>query len=125
MGTELNQDRVHVSRLTRGGKALLGLLAVAAVVLLVSLVANRSDDAPVDPSGDAKRVCVEEFVPKQLKAPATAEFSGVTVDSAGDVYTVTGSVDAQNAFGAMIRSRFTCIVRDAGTQWRLQSAAVS
>lgn len=123
MGTELKDNQVR--RPTRGGIALLGLLGAAAVVLVVSLVGKGTDDAPADPSGDAKRVCVEEFVPKRLKAPSTAKFSGVTVTSDGDVYTVAGSVDAQNTFGAMIRSSFTCVVRDADTQWVLQSATVS
>jgi hypothetical protein len=122
MGTELKEDQVK--RPTRGGLALLGLLAAAVVVLVASLVANRTDDAPADPSSDAKRVCVEEFVPKRLKAPASAEFVGVTVDSVGDAYVVTGSVDAQNGFGATIREPFTCIVREAGSKWVLQSAAV-
>lgn len=123
MGTELKDDQVK--RPSRGGLVLLGLLAAGIVVLVVSFAGNGTDDAPADPSGDAKRVCVEEFVPKRLKAPSTAEFSGVTVASSGEVYTVTGSVDAQNSFGAMIRSSFTCVVRDAGSQWVLQSAAVS
>lgn len=112
-------------RPTRGGLALLGFLVAAVIALAVSVAVKGGDDTPVDPSGDAERVCVEEFIPQRLKAPSTAEFSAVTVASSGDVYTVTGKVDAQNSFGAMIRSSFTCVVRDANTQWVLQSATVS
>ncbi len=36
-------------------------------------------------------------------------------------FTVTGNVDAQNSFGAMLRMRFTCVVRDAGAERRLVS----
>lgn len=104
---------------------LLGLLVAGVIALCVSVAIGGNDDAAADPSGDAKRVCVDEFVPKRLKAPASAEFSRVTVASSGDVYTVTGSVDAQNTFGATIRSSFTCVVRDAGSNWILQSATVS
>jgi hypothetical protein len=34
---------------------------------------------------------------------------------------VTGAVDAQNSFGAMIRSNFTCSVRLDGDTWYLTS----
>lgn len=101
------------------------VLVVLAVCGLCAWRVNAKNEAPVDPSGDAKRVCQEEFVPKRLKAPKTAEFTGVTVSESDGVYTVTGSVDAQNSFGALIRSTFTCKVRETGDNWVLDSATVS
>ncbi|QDY06166.1 hypothetical protein FJK98_02470 [Micromonospora sp. HM134] len=92
-----------------------GLLA-----LLCGMVALDGDDPPSDPGPDAERVC-QDFVKKRLKAPASAEFTGITHTGYGSDYTVTGSVDAQNTFGATIRSTFTCQVRDAGDEWRLLS----
>jgi hypothetical protein len=64
----------------------------------------------------------------QLKAPATADFSGfsdsvTTVD--GDLYSVSGSVDSENSFGAMIRSIWTCQVRDTGDNWDLITIKVA
>lgn len=51
-------------------------------------------------------------VKDQLKAPSTADFQGSTsVDyrtSGGNNITVTGYVDAENGFGAKLRSNFTC-----------------
>lgn len=100
------------------------LLAAGGIAFLVAIVFSGGDDAPPDLSGDAIRVCEEEFVPKRLKAPATAEFSGASVSGTGDVFVVTGHVDSENSFGAKIRSRYTCTVRSSGDQWRLQSASV-
>lgn len=100
------------------------VLAVLVVAGLCGLKIS-SKDSPEDPSGDAKRVCQEEFIPKRLKAPKTAEFSGVTVTETAGTYTVTGSVDAQNTFGALVRSSFTCVVHSSGDNWVLDTASVS
>ena len=73
-----------------------------------------------DPGPDAERAC-KELVKDRLKSPGSAKFSGM--DHRGDVdeYTVTGSVDSQNSFGALIRSDFTCTVREQGDNWHLVS----
>lgn len=99
---------------------------IIAVIAVVALLVWRSNqpDPDADLSGDAKRACQEDFIPKRLKAPATAEFSDVTVATAGETYTVTGSVDSQNSFGAQIRSSFTCVMHSSGDRWVLDSANV-
>ncbi|NFG98404.1 hypothetical protein FDC49_01770 [Clostridium sporogenes] len=61
----------------------------------------------------------QEFVKEQLKAPATAEFPNFEdgkVVVAGDEkrYTVIAHVDAENSFGAKIRSKFLCNLKDDG-----------
>jgi hypothetical protein len=107
------------------------LLAVAA--LLVScvgyVISNSGDDSGGD-SGDGRNdgmasVMCEQFVEERLKAPSSADFSGVfdtTVSGSGNDYTVRGYVDAQNSFGAMIRSDYTCEIRDSGNdKWTLVS----
>lgn len=103
----------------------LGAFLVLALCVGGAYLAGRDTSTPEDLPRDAKRVCQEDFVPKRLKAPKTAEFSGVTVTESGGVYTVTGSVDSQNGFGALIRSSFTCKVRESGDNWVLDSASVS
>lgn len=97
-------------------------LSVAALlaICLVSAVARGNAPDRGAPARDAKRVC-QDFVKKRLKAPSTAEFVDLEVsESAGD-YTVAGNVDAQNSFGAQLRSAFTCVVHDDGDEWRLVS----
>lgn len=55
--------------------------------------------------------CAEEIVEGNLKAPSTARFCKVTEATVtalgGGEYEVKGWVDAENSFGAMIRSEFT------------------
>lgn len=67
----------------------------------------------------------QPHVAKGLLAPASAKFpnlSEITVATAGNRFTVTGYVDSQNGFGAMLRSRYTCnIERVAGSDWALIS----
>jgi hypothetical protein len=71
-------------------------------------------------------VMCQEFVKDQLKAPATADFpymtnSDVSVVSTGEGrYSVAGYVDAENSFGATLRTRYRCSVYWAGGDtWRL------
>lgn len=69
-----------------------------------------------DDSGMA-RVMAERLVQQQLKSPSTAQFSGddsdwSVVSLGGGAYRVSSYVDAQNSFGAMIRSDFTAVIRN-------------
>jgi len=68
------------------------------------------------------------FVEKQLKSPKSAEFPSWDesfVTPLGDArYRVAAYVDAENSFGASIRTRFTAIiVRSNEEQWMLESLA--
>jgi len=67
----------------------------------------------------------KSFVTNYLSAPSTAKFIGsytsaVTYLGSGR-YRVTASVDAQNSFGATIRTPFTCVIVDEGGSWSLES----
>lgn len=97
------------------------------VLLFVALLAfyscsdsGNGGDSPRDTARQAEFVC-EEWIREKLKAPSTAEFSGVTsTGSAASGYEVSGSVDAQNSFGATIRSTWVCSARLTadGKEWR-------
>jgi hypothetical protein len=71
---------------------------------------------------DAKWKC-KEFVEKTLKAPSTADFQNYNNFSASGTgegpFQVSGYVDAQNSFGAKIRTQFTCELRKPGGNWQL------
>jgi hypothetical protein len=67
---------------------------------------------------DAKHAC-REAVKVRLRAPSTADFQGTvlgewTVTGEKGSYLVTSFVDAQNGFGAKIRTRFVCGVDHPG-----------
>jgi len=116
----------HDQEIERSGKRWAAgvIAAIIAIAILLVWLSDDSDSA-ADLGGDAKRACQEDFIPTRLKAPATAEFSGVTVATAGETYTVTGSVDSQNSFGAQIRSSFTCVMHTSGDRWVLEAANVN
>jgi hypothetical protein len=58
--------------------------------------------------------CAKQRVERMLKAPRTAEFAGLsdhnTMQVDESTINVTGYVDAQNSFGAMIRTAYSCEV---------------
>jgi hypothetical protein len=62
-------------------------------------------------------VMSQKFITDRLKAPATADFpwkssDGVTVkDLGGCAFNVSAYVDAQNSFGANIRTRYSMNIR--------------
>jgi hypothetical protein len=62
----------------------------------------------------------KQFMEKRLKAPSTADFpwysnSEVSViHRGGGTFDVRSYVDAQNSFGAQIRTHYTCTLKDNG-----------
>ncbi len=66
-----------------------------------------------------------ERIKKMLKVPSTASFpgshnsGGVAVRGIGEkTYQVTAHVDAQNVFGAKLRKKWFCQVREKDKGWR-------
>jgi len=87
-------------------------------------LAEKRDHA----DGMAAATC-EELVERQLKAPATAKFAParetVIANLGGGKYRVSGYVDSQNSFGALIRSRYSCAVTTTnGTNFVLDQLEV-
>ena len=97
-----------------------GLGCLLTAVLLIggcgALIAVGGDDD--DASGQVKVAC-RDWVRDRLKSPSSAKFSGESVRRSGTSYTVTGAVDSQNSFGAMIRNDFTCETTNSGGETRL------
>lgn len=80
---------------------------------------------PEDQSIDASVMC-QEFVKERLQAPATAGFPGPwdetveIVNAKRQRYRVHSHVDAENGFGAQIRTAYVCEIRSVGgDEWRL------
>lgn len=67
----------------------------------------------------------EKAVKNELKSPSTAKFpssygsDGVSFGKSGDLYTVSAWVDAQNGFGATVRTNFTVYAYLEGTTVKL------
>lgn len=87
------------------------ILRIISLLLLLSLtISIFSACASGDRSRDAW-VCALDVVKGKLKSPSTADFCSypeATITNLGDNrYQIKGYVDAQNSFGATVRSKFT------------------
>ena len=88
------------------------LLGVAGCMAAVS---TRSGGYDMNNPAEAISQC-EARIEKLLKSPSTASFDSEATGS-GEWH-VTGTVDSENGFGAMVRSMYSCTVvmdNDAGT----------
>lgn len=96
-----------------------GLLLVFVLFVIATSCGGGSSWEPT--ATEARTIC-EGWVKDKLKAPSTARFAndGTTHPSGADAWTMSGTVDAQNSFGATIRTAWTCDVRfDSATErWR-------
>jgi hypothetical protein len=95
-----------------------------AVVVAVANNGSGTPSAPTTtepPGGYSAEVACEGFVKGELKAPTMAQFSSEAFTGKRPTFTVTGDVDAQNSFGAMLGNHWTCVVKLDGDSWVLQS----
>lgn len=99
------------------------LVGAVAIVLLIGIIGNQPTQE-TSPSYNAWYAC-EQFILRSLKAPKTAEFESYSASNVrqvdDDEWVVSIYVDAQNGFGALIRSDFSCQVRKQDKEWWLVS----
>lgn len=74
-------------------------------------------------------IAAERFVKERLKAPATAKFASITDSFILRVecgrWSVKSYVDAQNCFGALIRTHYIAVVRTSGDErWTLEAVEI-
>lgn len=103
---------------------LAGLIYLGSLIPPGSTHSDRSQESRVKCDAISAFVTSQEFVKRQLKAPTTAVFpwssdDGVHVTNNGGCnFTVSAFVDAQNSFGAMLRTRFVVdLSTDDGETW--------
>lgn len=97
---------------TKANKTAIGCLAFALAPFLIIgtifIIGAISGPADAD-AADAHQAC-ETKVRAQLRAPSTARFSDRYARETDGGFSVSGSVDSQNGFGAMVRSNYVCAV---------------
>lgn len=88
----------------------LGILAALVIFIGINSMATGSgEDDPYDSNNKFEAIAqCEARIEPLLKAPATAEFK--TSASGSGTWSVTGTVDSENGFGATVRSDFECTV---------------
>lgn len=99
-----------------------GIVFVIVVVLLILAVVGGSRSGTKGKSD----VCVmcREFVEKQLKAPSTADHQSCNeatlIEVSENHWVFSAYVDAQNSFGAQVRTNYICEIKYAGEgNWQL------
>jgi len=114
---------------------------VVAVIVVVGLLwasagagkkSNSTSATPVSyskPDNADAITFAQTFVKRLLKAPSTASFPWSfneydVSDLGGGRWRVSGYVDAQNGFGAMLRSRWTVEMQVEGSTWKLVDASI-
>lgn len=106
-------------------KAVAVLGALLLVVVALSFASSQSGQAKPDDLTNDARVACHAQVESRLKAPSTAEINDA--DEAGGPqgpWTFRGTVDAENSFGAKIRSGWTCRIARTDQGWDVQSVTV-
>lgn len=107
------------------------------VVIALSICSNSGSGGGGSPrtsppdQGEAVGAWVvcQQFLEDRLVAPSTAEYpsgySDYTRSLGGGRFRVDAYVDAQNSFGAMIRTDFSCTVDYQGNDnWRLEELTI-
>lgn len=103
------------------------VIVVMVALILSSGSKTNTPDTPYMPSDSDAYVTSQTFVKLNLKAPATADFptkSQAKIFQSFDddnIWEVTSYVDAQNSFGALIRSNFYVKIEyvPAKEEWKL------
>ena len=105
------------------------VLLVAGLLLAWCVNSTSSNDDRAWTDDASVWQMAKKFVRDRLKAPSTADFgsafgdyqkpSDAVTDLGGDRFRVTGWVDAENAFGAKLRSNWICELetKDRGLNW--------
>lgn len=87
------------------------LLALGVVILyfVITAAINAGDDSDYDSNTSYEAIAqCEAAIKDKLKAPSTADFSSTATGSG--TWTVVGTVDAENSFGAKVRTSYQCSV---------------
>ena len=92
------------------------LIALAIVILIsvISAIVGGASGSSTNSAGGAIYFC-ENRIKMFLKAPSTASFHS-SASGTGSVWTVTGTVDAENSFGAKIQNSYQCTVTINGDE---------
>lgn len=109
----------------------IGILILVGWVIISFLASSEDSNAPKDNSLLAYNLAIE-CVKQQLKSPSTAEFAGTfekqdhVTKTGPDKYQILSYVDAQNSFGAVTRSKWSCTITliNGGDKYRCENVLI-
>lgn len=100
-------------KMPNGWTIFLIVVWVLIIGLCTTMYKTSDTDSNVKTEFDAL-VNSRQFIEKALVSPATAEFDNSTKGTyrvEGNTFRVKSFVDSQNAFGAMIRTHYSCRIK--------------
>jgi hypothetical protein len=86
-------------------------LIVGALLILVFVIIGASSGGGTVESQVIKSC--QDTVKSTLKSPATANFQTATAKLKDKTWTINGTVDSQNSFGALVRSSYQCTMTES------------
>lgn len=111
----------------RGCMAIVLVTLIFFACIIGFALTSSSDSDQTGATGTRALVICKSIIERQLKSPTTADFGPsyeTSVSTLGkengtyqDAYRVRGYVDAQNSFGAVIRTNYTCDISYNGGDW--------
>lgn len=125
MTSYLRQLPPELRGLKKPNKARIWLWCVGgfAAFLIIGGLIDSANPKPVGASQNSAAAVCQEFIKPRLKSPTSAKFPHELQRSTHmgeDVYHVAGAVDAQNTYGANLRTPYECAVRRADDgKWHL------
>lgn len=97
----------------------LGLAILVPFIMFALLMCSGGDDKDKGANEYNAQAQCERWVKEKLKSPSTAKFSEEVRTARGSsAWTITGQVDSQNSFGAMVRSGWSCTIELDEDTWR-------
>lgn len=101
------------------------IVGIVAVLMLIGLIGQSCSGGEED--GDGAIAYCHQFVEQSLKSPDSADFPSFSdhqVTELGEQrWKVSSYVDAENSFGASLRTDWTCEISydEAAGEWTLES----
>jgi hypothetical protein len=95
------------------------IAGIAGVLILGGAIGGNSDSSGGGDSSPGAKSSCEGWVTDRLRSPGTADFSGEdVVGSDSGPWSITGLVDSENGFGALLRSSWVCDVHLSGNYYK-------
>lgn len=112
-----------VEKKRKGSRVYILWILVAIGLFFWILTLTPNNNKPSLTTSESAWYACRQFIEDRLKAPTTAKFEHYNAAKvlvyANAEWRVFMVVDAENSFGAMIRSDFFCQLREEGENWRL------
>lgn len=115
------REKLRKKNKKSGGSDFLKLIGTGILVSIPMLwFTFKNNGTSSKPSVYQAQLACESAVTGILKSPSSADFGGwQRRENADGTFEISGYVDSQNSFGAMLRAQFSCSVDASGNQAKI------